>query len=57
MNAALKRKIINHPLLYKGIVCLANIRYFLNNSSSVKGRNNIVTFKEGVLRKNVQIKI
>ena len=57
MNAALKRKIINHPLLYKGIVYLANIRYFLNNYSSVKGRNNIVTFKEGVLRKNVQIKI
>ena len=57
MNAALKRKIINHPLLYKGIVYLANIRYFLNNSSSVKGRNNIVIFKEGVLRKNVQIKI
>ena len=57
MNAALKRKIINHPLLYKGIVYLANIRYFLNNSSSVKGRNNIVIFKEGVLRKNVKIKI
>lgn len=57
MNSALKRKIINHPFLYKGIVYLANIRYFLNNSSSVKGRNNIVTFKEGVLRKNVQIKI
>ena len=57
MNAALKRKIINHPFLYKGIVYLANIRYFLNNSSSVKGRNNIVIFKEGVLRKNVQIKI
>ena len=57
MNAALKRKIINHPLLYKGIVSLANIRYFFNNYSSVKGRNNIVTFKEGVLKKKVQIKI
>lgn len=29
MNASLKRKIINHPFLYKGIVYLANIRYFL----------------------------
>ena len=57
MNSALKRKIINHPLLYKGIVYLANIRYFFNNFSSVKGRNNIVTFKEGMLRKKVQIKI
>lgn len=56
MNAALKRKIINHPLLYKGIVYLANIRYFLNNSSSVKGRNNIVIFKEGVLRKMFKLK-
>ncbi len=57
MNSALKRKIINHPLLYKGIVSLANIRYFFSNSSSVKGRNNQVVFKEGVLRKKVQIKI
>ena len=57
MNSALKRKIINHPLLYKGIVYLANIRYFFNNYSSVKGRNNIITFKEGVLKKKVQIKI
>ena len=57
MNAALKRKIINHPLLYKGIVSLANIRYFFSNLSSVKGRNNRIIFKEGVLRKKVQIKI
>lgn len=57
MNSALKRKIINHPLLYKGIVSLANIRYFFSNSSSLKGRNNQVVFKEGVLRKKVQIKI
>mgnify|MGYP003520699525 CR=1 FL=1 len=42
MIAALKRKIINHPLLYKGIVSLANIRYFFSNLSSVKGRNNRV---------------
>ena len=57
MIAALKRKIINHPLLYKGIVSLANIRYFFSNLSSVKGRNNRIIFKEGVLRKKVQIKI
>ena len=57
MNSALKRKIINHPLLYKGMVSLANIRYFFSNSSSLKGRNNQVVFKEGVLRKKVQIKI
>lgn len=57
MNAALKRKIINHPLLYKGIVSLANIRYFFSNLSSVKGRNNRIIFKEGVLKKKVQIKI
>ena len=57
MNAALKRKIINHPLLYKGIVSLANIRYLFSNLSSVKGRNNRIIFKEGVLRKKVQIKI
>lgn len=57
MNSEFIRKIINHPLLYKGIVYLANIRYFFNNYSSVKGRNNIVTFKEGVLKKKVQIKI
>ena len=57
MNSALKRKIINHPLLYKGIVSLANIRYFFSNLSSVKGRNNRIIFKEGVLRKKVQIKI
>jgi acetyltransferase-like isoleucine patch superfamily enzyme len=57
MNSALKQKIINHPTLYKGIVFLANIRYFFSNSSSIKGRNNQVVFKEGVFRKKVQIKI
>jgi hypothetical protein len=57
MNSAIKRKIINHPTLYKGIVFLANIRYFYSNSSSIKGRKNRVVFKEGVLRKKVQIKI
>ena len=57
MNATFKRKIINHPLLYKLIVNLVNARYFFANTSKIKGRNNRIEFKEGVLKKKVQIKI
>jgi acetyltransferase-like isoleucine patch superfamily enzyme len=57
MNADIKRKILNHPILYKLFVNLATIRYFFKNTTTVKGRNNVIQFKEGVLRKNVRIKI
>jgi acetyltransferase-like isoleucine patch superfamily enzyme len=57
MNATFKRKIINHPLLYKLIVNLVNARYFFANTSKIKGRNNRIEFKEGVQKKKVQIKI
>ena len=59
MNATFKRKIINHPLLYKLIVNLVNARYFFANTSKIKGRNNRIEFKEGVLKlgkKSIKIK-
>lgn len=57
MNAALKRRIINHPLLYKLIVNIVNSRYFFANTSKIKGRNNKIEFKDGVLKKKIKIKI
>jgi len=57
MNSEFKRKIINHPLLYKLTIALIHIRYFFSNTLTTKGKNNEVIFKEGVMRKRVAIKV
>lgn len=57
MNSEFKRKIINHPLLYKLTIALIHIRYFFSNTLTTKVKNNEVIFKEGVMRKRVAIKV
>jgi len=57
MNSTFKQKIISQPFLYNLIVILGNIRYFFANTTSVKGRNNVITFRDRVLRKKLRIKI
>lgn len=57
MNSEFKRKIINHPLLYKLTIALIHIGYFFSNTLTTKGKNNEVIFKEGVMRKRVAIKV
>jgi acetyltransferase-like isoleucine patch superfamily enzyme len=57
MNSDLKKKIINQPQLYKMFVYVGNLRYYFSNKTYLKGRNNVVKFYKGVLRKNVKIKI